>query len=123
MQKNKPNFDALVMLFEAEHRDPVNRALHIWLGMPLAGLGLGCLACLKVLWGLALLAAGYGVMFLGHYAFEKSPPAVVKTPFGPLSGAAFAIDRLFRRPFRRMTRSIRAGGASQVNDRRPARWR
>ena len=97
-----PDFDALVRLFEAEHRNPVNRALHVWMGMPLAGLGLMWLGLLKW-WGLALLAAGYGVMFLGHYAFEKSPPTVVKTPFGPLSGVAFALDRLFRRPFRRLT--------------------
>lgn len=98
-----PQFDALVELFEAEHRDPVNRALHVWVGMPLAGLGLGLIAFLNV-WGIPLLAGGYGVMFLGHYAFEKTPPAVVKTPLGPLSGAAFAVDRLFRKPFRRLTR-------------------
>lgn len=104
MQRRKPDFDELVKLFETEQRDPVNRALHVWLGMPLVGLGLGCFICLKMWWALSLISAGYGIMFLGHYAFAKSQPTVVRTPFGPLSGAAFAIDCLFRRPFRRSPR-------------------
>ena len=109
MRTTRPDFDELVRLFEAEHRHPVNRALHVWLGMPLAGLGLGCAVCLRFMWALPLILTGYGVMFLGHYVFEKSPPAVVKTPFGPLSGAAFAIDRLFRKRFRRTARLNQKG--------------
>jgi len=94
-------FDVLVQLFETEHANPTNRAIHFWIGMPLVGLGLGLLVCLN--WrGIVLVALGYGAMFFGHYVFEKSPPTVVKTPLGPLAAGAFVIDRLFRRPFRRI---------------------
>ena len=94
-------FDALVQLFQDEHRNPVNRAIHFWIGMPLVGIGLLLLVMLN--WrGLILIAAGYSCMFLGHYGFEKNSPAVVKTPLGPLAAGAFVVDRLFRQPLRRL---------------------
>ena len=94
-------FDALVQLFEDEHQNPVNRAIHFWIGMPLVGIGLALLVCLN--WrGIIPFIAGYACMFAGHFGFEKNKPAVVKTPLGPLAAGAFVIDRLFRQPFRRL---------------------
>jgi hypothetical protein len=89
----------LVELFEAEHRNPVNRAIHFWVGMPLVGIAL-LLFALREWRGVAPLLMGYGAMFFGHYRYEKSPPTVVKNPLGPLAAGAFVIDRLFLRPFR-----------------------
>jgi hypothetical protein len=92
--------EELVRLFESEHRHPVNRAIHFWVGMPLVGIGLLLFAFLK--WqGIIPFALGYGAMFFGHYRYEKSSPAVVKTPLGPLAAGAFVLDRLFLHPFRR----------------------
>lgn len=94
------NMQQLVRLFESEHKHPLNRMLHFWVGMPLVGFGLLLLVLLK--WqGVLSIALGYGAMFFGHYRYEKSPPTVVKTPLGPLAAGAFVIDRLFVRPFRR----------------------
>ena len=90
----------LVDLFEAEHRHPVNRAIHFWVGMPLVGFGLLLFALFK--WeGVIPFVMGYAAMFFGHYRYEKSPPTVVKNPLGPLAAGAFVIHRLFVRPFRR----------------------
>jgi len=94
--------DDLAELFVSEHRNPVNRALHFWIGMPLAGIGLALMVFLK--WqGILVLLLGYGAMFIGHYMFEKNPPTIVKTPLGPFSAIAFVIRHFFIRPFRRRT--------------------
>ena len=98
--------DALASLFESEHRNPVNRAIHVWIGMPLAGVGL-LLMCLLKWQGLALLLLGYAAMFAGHYIFEKRPPTVVKSPLGPAAGAAFVIQQVFVRPLRRWRGTLR----------------
>lgn len=89
----------LVELFESDHRHPVNRAIHFWIGMPLVGLGLLLLA-LFLWYGLVLIGLGYAAMFVGHYRYEKNPPTVVRNPLGPFAAGAFVIDRLFLRPFR-----------------------
>jgi hypothetical protein len=90
----------LVELFESEHRHPVNRAIHFWVGMPLVGFGLLLFGLLK--WeGVIPVALGYGAMFFGHYRYEKSPPTVVRNPLGPVAAGAYVIDRLFVRVFRR----------------------
>ncbi len=74
----------LVELFESDHRNPINRAIHFWIGMPLVGFGLLLFVFLK--WqGAISVALGYGAMFFGHYRLEKNPPTVVKNPLGPTS--------------------------------------
>jgi len=98
--------DELAALFEAEHQHPVNRAIHVWVGMPLAGVGL-LLICLLKWQGLVLLLLGYSAMFAGHYLFEKRPPTVVKSPLGPVSGAAFVIQKVFVGPVRRWRGTLR----------------
>ena len=90
----------LVELFETDHRHPLNRALHFWVGMPLVGLAV-LLFALRNWRGVIPLAVGYGAMFYGHYRYEKKPPLVVKNPLGPLAAGAFVIDRLFLRRLRR----------------------
>lgn len=91
----------LVDLFESEHRNPINRAIHFWVGMPLVGVGLLLFALLE--WrGVVPFLGGYAAMFFGHYRYEKAPPTVVKTPLGPLAAGAFVIDCLFLKPFRRI---------------------
>jgi len=99
--------DALASLFESEHRNPVNRAIHVWIGMPLAGVGI-LLMCLLKWQGLVLLLLGYAAMFAGHYIFEKSPPTVVNSPLGPAAGAAFVIQQVFVRPVRRWRGTLRS---------------
>ena len=89
----------LVDLFESEHRNPINRAIHFWIGMPLVGVGLLMFTLLE--WrGAIPFLLGYAAMFVGHYRFEKAPPTIVKNPLGPLAAGAFVIHRLFIKPFR-----------------------
>jgi hypothetical protein len=108
MQMNWRNvlaqIDMLAGLFQSEHRNPVNRAIHFWIGMPLVGLGLALIVLLN--WqGVVSVLLGYAAMFVGHYAFEKKPPTVIKTPLGPLAAGAFVIRQLFIRPFQRESKN------------------
>src|SRR5262249_16460764 len=68
-------FEQFWPLYVRAHRNPVCRALH-YVGTSL-GLMLGLYAIIDLNW-LALLAApiaGYGIAWIGHFAFEKNRPA------------------------------------------------
>lgn len=66
-------FEEFWPYYVSQHRDPTSRRLH-FLGTTLA---LGCVAASPA-FPPALLAApvaGYGLAWLGHFAFEKNRPA------------------------------------------------
>jgi hypothetical protein len=69
-----------------EHRDPVNRRLHV-AGTALV-LALAVLAAVARYWALlaALPVAGYGLAWLGHFAFERNRPATFRHPWWSLRG-------------------------------------
>ncbi len=94
--------ETLVDEWESDHRNPVNRALHYFVGMPLVGLGLFLLLLLD--WrGFAAILTGYAAMFIGHFVFEGNLPTILRTPLGFIGAGQHVIDRLVLRPFRRLT--------------------
>jgi hypothetical protein len=81
-----------------EHSHPVCRRLH------LAGTALTLAAIIAALvtrrWALLLVApvAGYGLAWIGHYAFERNRPATFRYPLYSLLGdLAMFRDVLLRR--------------------------
>jgi hypothetical protein len=58
---------AFVLDYCARHAHPVNAVLHL-AGVPMAFFGVGMLVCGQVLIGLAFLAGGYLLQYLGHKA-------------------------------------------------------
>lgn len=87
--------------WEADHRNPINRALHFFVGMPLVGIALLSLIC-RYWPGLYAFPAGYAVMFCGHFVFERNLPTVLRDPRGVLGAAGYVIERLIARPLRRV---------------------
>ena len=74
MDASEPTtFEEFWAYYVSQHRDPTCRRLH-FVGTTLA---MGCLAATPV-FPPALLAApvcGYGLAWIGHFAFEKNRPA------------------------------------------------
>jgi hypothetical protein len=68
--------------YREDHQHPVNHVLHVYVGWPLCALGVIAVPfhpwCL--LYG---FAAGYAVMWTGHFVFEKNLPTVFKNPSTP----------------------------------------
>ena len=76
-------FEEFWPYYLAQHRNPVNRRLH------LAGtfVALGCLAlgiALSPLWLALAPLTGYGFAWLGHFAFERNRPATFGHPLWSL---------------------------------------
>jgi hypothetical protein len=74
--------DRFVAKYRQDHRHPVNHFLHVGVGWPLCALGV-ILLPFRPLWGVGLFLGGYALMFLGHFAFEKNVPTVLKHPSTP----------------------------------------
>jgi hypothetical protein len=71
--KAPANFEEFWPYYVSQHRNPTNRALH-FVGTSIA---VGCVAIAP--WNPAALlvapVAGYGLAWIGHFAFEKNRPA------------------------------------------------
>ncbi len=86
MSQSKPpfaTFEAFWPWYLQQHRNPLNRWLHI----------AGTLALLPVLWlalrhspwwWLALPVTGYGPAWIGHFLVERNRPATFRHPFWSL---------------------------------------
>jgi len=74
------NFQAFFAYYLRQHDHPLCRALH-YVGTTAATLLLPA-ALILGNWGLAVLApvAGYGLAWIGHFAFERNRPATFKYP-------------------------------------------
>lgn len=84
MSEQPTTFEEFWPYYVSQHLDPINRALHV-AGTALA---LGCVAVSPVA-PQALLAApviGYGMAWVGHFAFEKNKPATFGHPLWSLRG-------------------------------------
>jgi hypothetical protein len=68
--------------YRQDHRHPINHFLHIGVGWPLAAVSI-ILLPFRPFWSLALFAAAYAIMFLGHFVFERNIPTVLKQPSTP----------------------------------------
>ena len=86
--------DRFVAKYRHDHRHPVNHVLHVFVGWPMVGAALICLP-FRPLWSLGLFLGGYALMFLGHFAFEKNTPTVLKHPSTPFVIAWAVIRGLF----------------------------
>jgi len=84
--KKFATFKEFYPFYLSEHNNRTSRRLH-FVGSSLA---LVCFAGLvgtgNPLWLLAVLAAGYGFAWIGHFAFEKNRPASFKQPLFSFMG-------------------------------------
>jgi hypothetical protein len=71
--------------YVAQHRHPVNRALHC-VGTTLVLAALAAAVVVSPLWLIAMPLAGYGFAWVGHFFFEKNRPATFTYPFWSLLG-------------------------------------
>ncbi len=98
------SFEEFWPYYVSQHLDPTCRALH-FAGTTLA---MACVAAAP-LWPPALLAApvaGYGLAWIGHFAFEKNRPATWASP-------QFALWSL-RGDFRMWRRMVTGAMAAEV---------
>lgn len=75
-----------------QHRHPISRVLHLT-GTALALGFLGLAFTVSPAWGLAAPLGGYGLAWLGHFAFERNRPATFQHPLWSLR-ADFRMFRL-----------------------------
>jgi uncharacterized membrane protein YGL010W len=87
--------------YEAEHRHPLNRALHA-VGIPVVVLSTAALISPWQPFGwsrkvsFAALATGWGLLLVGH-AIEGNRPAILRTPTAALSALVWWTRALCRR--------------------------
>ncbi len=87
MEKRFQSYEEFWPYYVAQHRHPVNRALHV-LGSTLF-LVCGVLGVLvSPVWLLAMPVAGYGFAWIGHFFFERNKPATFTHPLWSLRGDA-----------------------------------
>jgi hypothetical protein len=79
MDERLRSFEEFWPFYVAQHRDPVNRALH-FTGTSLALASLAAAATLSPWWALVAPVAGYGPAWVGHYVFERNRPATFRYP-------------------------------------------
>jgi hypothetical protein len=85
--------------YDATHRDPMNRKLHI-IGIPfiVAGsLGLLVFPAYRPLWGVSAVSfvGGWVLNFIGHGRYEKNAPAFADDPLSFLAGPVWDFQQLF----------------------------
>jgi hypothetical protein len=85
MERRLGAYEEFWPFYVAQHRDPVNRALH-FVGTTLV------LACaiagvfVSPVFFVAMPFAGYGFAWIGRFAFEKNKPATFRYPLWSLRG-------------------------------------
>jgi hypothetical protein len=90
---SESKLDRFVAQYRREHQHPVNHFLHVGVGWPLCALAVIVLP-FRPLWTAGLFAAGYALMFSGHFVFEKNIPTIFRHPATPLV-IAWAVIRGF----------------------------
>ena len=113
MEERLASFEAFWPYYVAQHRDPVNRALH-FLGTSLALATLAASVTLTPWWALAVPLAGYGPAWVGHFLFERNKPATFRYPLWSLLGDLRMYALLWRNrmePEIERSRTLYPGGA------------
>jgi hypothetical protein len=72
----------LIAKYRQDHTHPVNHFLHVGVGWPMAAAAV-LLLPFRPLWSLGLFLLAYAIMFLGHFAFERNSPTILKHPSTP----------------------------------------
>jgi hypothetical protein len=85
MSKTIVSFEEFWPYYVAQHRHPVNRALHfVGTTLVLACLGLAVLR--SPVWLLGGVPAAYAFAWVGHFVFEHNKPATFTHPLWSLRG-------------------------------------
>ncbi|TNF30567.1 MAG: DUF962 domain-containing protein [Deltaproteobacteria bacterium] len=97
-------WERAVAFYDAQHRDPTNRALHM-IGIPMiVGGAVGLVASPRFTppWAasVALFGAGWALNILGHARYEKNDPAFLDDPLSFIAGPVWDVKNLVsgRRP-------------------------
>jgi hypothetical protein len=85
MHRRLASYEEFWPFYVAQHRNPVNRALH-FAGTTLVILCAAAGALASPLYFAAMPFAGYGFAWLGHFAFERNKPATFTYPLWSLRG-------------------------------------
>jgi hypothetical protein len=85
MQSRLASYEEFWPFYVAQHRNPTNRALHFVGTSLVIACGVAGLL-LSPVWFVAMPFAGYGFVWLGHFAFEKNKPATFTYPLWSLRG-------------------------------------
>lgn len=86
-------FDGLVAKYHEDHSHPVNHFLHLGVGWPIMAAAVVLLP-FRPLWSLALFVLSYGIMWFGHFVFERNLPTVFRHPTTPFVIAWAVIQNL-----------------------------
>ncbi|MFO0892376.1 MAG: DUF962 domain-containing protein [Isosphaeraceae bacterium] len=95
-------FDRLVAKYREDHRHPINHFLHVGVGWPIMAAAV-VLVPFRPLWSLGLFCLSYGIMWTGHFVFERNLPTVFKHPTTPFV-IAWAVIRQMLSPVARLFR-------------------
>ena len=90
-----------IEFYDATHKDPVNRKLHI-IGIPMivgGTAGLLLFSPFRPMWlgAAGLFVAGWALNFVGHGLFEKNAPAFADDPLSFIAGPVWDFQQLFRK--------------------------
>ena len=92
-------FDRLVAKYREDHRHPINHFLHVGVGWPIMAAAV-VLVPFRLLWSLELFVLSYGIMWAGHFVFERNLPTIFKHPTTPFVIAWAVIRQIGSRTLR-----------------------
>jgi hypothetical protein len=75
-------FERLVAKYREDHRHPVNHVLHVGVGWPIMAAAV-LFVPFRPLWSLGLFFLSYGIMWTGHFVFERNLPTIFRHPTTP----------------------------------------
>jgi hypothetical protein len=75
-------FERLVEKYREDHKHPVNHVFHVWVGWPIMAAAV-VLVPFRPWWSLGLFCLSYGIMWMGHFVFERNLPTIFKHPTTP----------------------------------------
>ena len=75
-------FDRLMAQYYQDHANPINRFLHVGLGWPIMAAAV-VLVPFRPVWSLGLFILSYGIMWFGHFVFERNLPTIFRHPTTP----------------------------------------
>ncbi|WP_165227251.1 DUF962 domain-containing protein [Aquisphaera insulae] len=88
-------WERLTAKYREDHRNPVNHALHVGVGWPIMALAV-ILIPFRPWWSLGLFFLSYGIMWTGHFVFERNLPTVFRHPSTPFVMAWVVIRQMAR---------------------------
>jgi hypothetical protein len=79
--------------YREDHQNPINHVLHVGVGWPIMAFAV-ILAPFRPWWALGLFCLSYGVMWTGHFVFERNLPTVFRHPTTPFIMAWTVIGQI-----------------------------